>query len=204
MIVLKNLTPFARGSRRQCYISQDNMDHCIKIILPERPPELIRQKSKFYKKVLKPSHFNENLNEIKGHYFIPFYEHFPVCFDTVNTDLGEGLVVELIRNDDGSISETVANTLEKRELNEDETHALFEFFDHLLKHAIIIRDLSKSNIVLQRKNGKIKAYLIDGFGNSDFLPFVKYSETLARKKILRKIGRTFRNLDYHWKSDTEH
>jgi hypothetical protein len=203
MITLSHQKPFAKGSRRQCYVYQEDTTKCIKVILPERPPELIRSKSKLYKKVMSPKHFDENLNEVKGHKLLFWYEHFPVCFDTVDTDLGTGLVVELIRNDDGEISPTVADVLKQRDLNAAESNALTEFFDYLLKHAIIVRDLTARNVVLQRQAGRIKAYMVDGFGNSDFLPFVKFSTRLARAKLLRKIGRSFKFMDYHWQPDVQ-
>ncbi len=67
-----------------------------------------------------------------------------------------------------------------------------------MRHAIIVRDLSLSNVVFQHKDGKVKAYMVDGFGNSDILPLVAHSERLARAKILRKVKRTFGFLDYQW------
>lgn len=202
MIILSHLKPFAKGSRRQCYVHEDDAKKCIKVILPERPPEAIRSRSKLYKRFLSVSHFNENLNEVKGHQTLFFYEHFPVCFDTVETDLGTGLVVELIRNGDGKISSTIADIRKERELNDVERQALIHFFDYLMKHAIVVRDLTPRNIVLQYKGDNVKAYMIDGFGNSDLLPLVKYSARLARAKILRKLGRTFQFIDYQWQPNT--
>ena len=203
MIILLHQKPFAKGSRRQCYVHQEDADKCIKVTLPERSPEAIRKSSKLYKRILGASHFDENINEIKGHQSLFVYEHFPVCFDIIDTDLGKGLVVELIRNDDGNIASTVSEVMQERQLTSEELQALKVFVDYLMKHGIIVRDLTPRNVVFQYKDGRVKAYMIDGFGNSDFLPFVKFSVRLARAKILRKVSRTFQFLNYRWQPELQ-
>ncbi|WP_423170664.1 YrbL family protein [Vibrio diabolicus] len=64
--------------------------------------------------------------------------------------------------------------------------------DYLLESRVIPSDLVMSNILVRQSGEEITLYLIDGFGNTEFIPVSDFIPYLMHKKINRKFKKFLR------------
>lgn len=163
-----------RGSERTCYVHPENSDRCIKInhsSLNKQSNNELRYLTNLLKR---------NIS----------WQHIPKLYGVVQTNLGEGVVYDLIRDYDGEVSNTLAHYL-KREADIEETRqivgALQEFRDYLLSQHIMVRDPNSTNFALQKcSEHKVQLVLIDGIGNANFAPMFNQLNWFVDMKIRRK------------------
>lgn len=123
----------------------------------------------------------------------------PAFYGEVKTNLGQGLIFELIRDYDGNISrnldwylEDESRTPEAGEL----VSQLRALRRYLLEERIIARDLKAANILPRRlAPAEMKWVVADGLGNNEFIPIAEYVDWLGRRKILRKWNGFVRGLE---------
>lgn len=201
LIKLSDRTPIARGDHRECYHHPLESDKCIKV-LHEDWREINRRKNDPLRIFRSKAHFHENLTEAKelkkiekrcGSHLV---KHFPRSHGFVATDLGEGLVVDFIRDHDGRPAQTLKSYIWEHGYDRKSRTAIEEFWTFLFDHAVIVRDPDPYNICLaEDANGTLTAYLIDGYGRSDFLPFVEWFPNKTRKKLSKRRARFNRSVD---------
>lgn len=209
MLNLKSLDKaFTQGGNRLCFFHPEDSGRCIKIARPDRTPEL-RRKQKSFPKNLKPlDRFDENKNEfseikrIQKNIGDKAFSLIPRCYGFVDTDLGQGLCLEMIKDDDGKVSLSLKQYLWLNGVDESLQAALKFFARDWQMLAMPSRDLLLHNIVVQQAlvQGKLKAkrlVVIDGLGWSG-LPFIYYlfngwAKNKARKKI-EKLEKAIKNL----------
>ena len=116
-LVLTGQEPFARGGNRLCFVHPEDDLRCIKVRRPDFTLE-DRRREKGFPKNLKPlASFDDNreeylvMKQLRRTYGEPIFRHISRCFGFVDTDLGKGLVSELIRDHDGAISQTLKKYL---------------------------------------------------------------------------------------------
>lgn len=197
MIELRHLESFAKGGNRACYVNPQNNDQCIKILLPERSPEMKRRSAKGLKRLRPLFYYDDNLREFKSYRRIEAFAgadawtHLPKCAGLVKTDLGTAIVTELIRDYDGRVSVDVKARLRSHGNDIAFRSAVSDFCHYLRSVTVPTRDILLHNLVAKRVDGdgKVRLYLIDGFGTSDLLPFVYWFPRLARSKAERKVIR---------------
>ena len=85
--------PFGRGKRRLCYVHPEDPRKAIRLAPREQIPSL-RREFEFYKQLKR-----------RG---IDTGAHIPTCYGSCKTNLGQGIVVDLVRNHDGDISRTLS------------------------------------------------------------------------------------------------
>ena len=62
--------------------------------------------------------------------------------------------------------------------------------ENYIQYNIEIRDFIPSNyFVKELNNDQIKIYIIDGIGNSNFLPYSEWFSFIGKKKIIRRINK---------------
>ncbi len=191
-ILLKNKEFLFRGSNRICFVHPDDHNKILKVVIPEKKPEARRRAAPLYKKIRPLGAFDINLKELNafknlGKKGDEVWKHFPKCFGIVETDLGDALCQELIREWDGTISKTVEYYLNEKSMTGEMKRAVDEFLLFLLNQMIIVRDLTAENLIIRKNKDGFCVFMIDGIGNADFLPIAEISKTWAKYKIKRKI-----------------
>ncbi len=178
-----------RGRERTCYRHPKNNKLVIKVSTSGKKAEA-------------------NHNELKGYRILrqegidlSFISH---CYGFVNTDQGQGLVCDCIRDDDGTISKTIWDIVVFQD-DCDVKHVIEvaeTFCNFLISNRIWIFDLNLKNIVLkQLTDGTCKPYIIDLKGryvNNELIPFSRYIPYLSLQKLRRRSSQLLQRIaDYH-------
>lgn len=108
MIELTDDLIFAEGGRRYCFVHPDDPRKCVKTLSPNGDPQKRKKEAIWYKKLRPLSMFDDNKRELKSFQDLEkkgevVWEHFPRCYGIQSTNRGDGIVTDLIRNEDGSI-----------------------------------------------------------------------------------------------------
>lgn len=121
-------------------------------------------------------------------------------YGTVETDMGEGLVFDLIRDANGTVSQPLVHYFATEALTaqlEDPIGKFHLLKQYLMHYKIIVKDLGIYNILYQKlEGGRGNFMIIDGVANNDFLPFSTYIDYFALQKIQRRwerFAQKFRN-----------
>ncbi len=193
-IKLANLTPFANGGNRLCFIHPDDSRLCIKVARPGFSPAEKRSRKKFPKNLKPLRSFDDSqiehdvLIDIQNNLGDAVLEFIPKSYGMIETDMGPGIVTNLVIDDEGKISVTLLQYLWEKGLTGPIQKSLDHFYQNWQSLVIPSRDLLLHNIVVEQKqNGECRLMVIDGLGWSDMIPLAKISKKLAYKKAGRKI-----------------
>jgi hypothetical protein len=195
MLHLTDELKFAQGGRRICYVHSTDTHRCIKVLRPRGQPLRRRQKSAWYKRLRPLSSFDDNLRELAAfekmkRYDDSIWEHFPRCYGMEQSNLGDGIVTDLIRDEDSDeISQTFREYLKAKGSSPELMNALDAFFNKLIEQQAVTRDILDHNLVVKVESAGLRIMLIDGFGSSDFLSSKVTALFSSRRKVLRKIQR---------------
>ncbi|NVK39647.1 MAG: hypothetical protein HWE39_00260 [Oceanospirillaceae bacterium] len=195
-LALKTEKPFAQGGHRLCFVHPQDPQRCIKVRRPDFPLEDLRRKKGFPKTLLPLSRFDDNREEFEVISSLArnlgeaAFEHVSRCFGFEDTDLGPGLVLELVRDADGAISQTLKAHLWFEGYTPDCRDAVERFCARWRELQIPSRDLLMHNILVQRdESGRIcRLVVIDGLGSPNILPFNWLPAALRERKVDRKIA----------------
>lgn len=143
-----NLQPhdfIASGGTRDVYHYPLKSDRCIKI--QQKKGDFNRNEKEFYLGAAK--------NSI-----------IPLFFGEVNTNYGRGIVVEIIRDFDHSISLSLLDYIKKGGITKKHARAIIEKIGLILiKNKLLLHDAGLQNILLKKdKNGNFSPVVIDGLG----------------------------------------
>ena len=178
MIMLEASRFVGKGLHRECYIHPENEQLCVKVVVAGDQSES-RREQKYYK----------------------LLQRRQICWDIlprfhglVDTNKGSGAIFDLIRDDNGEVSNTLEYYLSAEQLDSSENagicQAITVFKSELYRQAIITMTLSPKNIIYKKTAAHAgRLVLIDNIGNSDFIPICNYIHYLAKKKISRKLLR---------------
>ncbi len=182
--------PFAEGRERRCYLHPQDPDKVIKI---PKGAETVQTRRELV--------FFRNLQK-RG---FADYSHLPRFYGTVETNLGQGLVIELIRDRDGQISRSlnwyIDNGMTRDEV---ETHFL-RLKQYLLENLVIFNhDLTSGNMLLRKAEDDCgKLVIIDGLGDVVAIPWFNRIPAHARAKIERRWNRLVtRFYQHHFLDET--
>ncbi|MGI9286263.1 MAG: YrbL family protein [Pseudomonadales bacterium] len=182
MLQISDSHLIGKGSERTCYVHPENSAQCIKI-----NHSTLKKQSNNELKYLTIL-LQRNIS----------WQHIPKFYGMVQTNLGEGMVYDLVRDYDGAVSNTLAHYLTS-EIDVEETRqivvALQEFRDYLLSQHIMVRDPNATNFALQKCNqNRVQLVLIDGIGNANFAPLFNQLNWFVDMKIKRKWNHFERSL----------
>ncbi len=161
------------GDNRHCYIHPVDPNKCIKVLRPDTPAKVNMREKRYYEVLLKRGISWERLAQYYG---------------TEQTTQGEGLVFELVRDDDGSISKTLDYylNLNDDQINDEIVRQIDLLQNYFMHESIVFRDLITLNILMKKKSvDDYDLIVIDGIGHNDALRFCEYSKSVARRKIKR-------------------
>ncbi|MFO7936265.1 MAG: YrbL family protein [Kiritimatiellia bacterium] len=200
MIELKHIKWLDQGANRVCYIHPDDPGKVLKIIKPWKRAELKRRIAPFYKRFRSVRCFDDNQQELKALRLLEKKKnasrHFPKCYGMVDTDLGQALCLEYVCS---GWKEGEALSLEKylhaNGFTPEIMKALDDLFGFLYENIIITRDMRCFNIMVRYVDDKINLVIVDGLGNSEFIPVSNFIPAVGRLKIQRKFNRFKNRLD---------
>lgn len=194
MLTLTDKQPFARGGNRLCYVHPENSKLCVKVRRPDFTLEDRRRKKGFPKNLRPLSAFDDNLEEyremqfLEQHFGDRAFQHISRCYGFVDTDMGKGLVSELIRNPDGRIAVTLKQYLWDHGLTDQVRQVIEAFIDFWTFELIPSRDLLLHNIVVEMdSDAPRRLVVIDGLGATGLLPFQWHPRFFRARRVNSKI-----------------
>ena len=171
-----NSDPIGKGKERACYVHPEDPRKAIKISTGKVSAQS-RREIKFYRRLQKRGELVD--------------EHIPKFHGLCETNLGQGIVVDLIRNYDGEISRPLNWYLAQGfPIGEFEPY-LDELKQSFLQNLIIFNhDLTIGNLLVQKSSAiKVRLVAIDGLGDVTALDWLDYFPFLVRRKIRRRWAR---------------
>ena len=193
-LALSAAQPFAKGGNRLCFVHPENPQRCIKVRRPDFTLEDLRRSKGFPKNLRPLSSFDDNLeeynvmNELDQRFGEQLYRHVSHCYGFVDTDMGPGLVSELIRNSDGKISYSLKQQLAEKGMTPDLKTAIDQFCAFWETECIPSRQLLPHNIVAQcNEQGEVfRLVAIDGLGDPTILPARWLPDSWKRRRYKEK------------------
>lgn len=192
-LVLKHERPFAIGGTRLCYIHPEHSDRCIKVLRRDRRPSVRRRLTRGIKRYRPLQHFDDQVKEVLAYRELQrrrdadIWRHVPEFFGTVWTDQGPGIITKLIRNADDKLPQTLETELAYG-MNHPLHRAIERFNTWLREKLVLTRGLLPHNIIVVYPDDRsCRLVIVDGLGNPEWIPISQWSETLARRKIERRI-----------------
>lgn len=194
MIELKDQDLFAQGGRRFCFKHPQDAGKCIKTLSPAGDPATRRKQAPWYKRRRSLLCFDDNFRELASfhqlnRYGADIWDHFPRCYGMHSTNRGQGICTDLVRNADGSIPLSVREYVVENGKTAELLAALKVFFDFLVTHGVVTRDVLDHNILAVEGPDGLRVVMIDGFGSSEWIPVSLLIPAVGRCKARRKERR---------------
>lgn len=196
MLKLGEETLFGRGGSRDCHFHPIRDDRCLKVHRPDKGFAQLRAVDPFYKRLRPISHYDQNLRD-----FIEFKKLWarvegipnpplPEVDGLVETSLGRALCMELIRDANGDVSQSLKEFIMQNGFTDQARKALDELERKHLECALLVRDPFPHNVLVQRLDDDQSHMLfIDGLGDSALIPINQFFKSAARKRIAKKFKR---------------
>lgn len=180
-IITLSAEPVGQGRERSCYRHPDDPGKLIKI--PNRGSEVqTRREIDFYRRLERRGGVD--------------YSHIPRFYGSVDTNLGRGIVVDLVSDADGGISRSMRWYLNHGMPIQQFEPLLDELRRYLLDNLVIFNhDLVLGNLLLQRRAADAsRLVIIDGLGDVVKIQWLNRLEAHARAKIERRWARFIRHV----------
>lgn len=196
-LLLRHLEPFGVGGRRSCYVHPHDPEKCVKVLRTDE------RRTVRHKKTIIPAHwrraYDNNaherrvLEELERRIGPAMGRHLPRSYGMVETDLGPGFVLDLVRDHDGRISRSLRELLTTGHPLDTLRPSFDEFGRFLSDHLVLTRKLLDHNLVVSMQpDGPGRMVLIDGLGDPAFIPFSSWIPPLGRAKIARRLEEAWR------------
>lgn len=181
MLILSKF--IGKGATRICFEHPLCSDKCVKVMARSKNERQLFRELQVY-------------SLVKGYLseYLPRYEP-----RIVKTNLGKGLVCDMLRDDDGNCSQTLGSYLAAGAVDEELIAQMWHFSYCLAEHDLFFYDFNLQNFVVQIKDGHkllrytdLKSY--NNYKSWTFLKLEKVLIPLARQLMLHRIKRLFRTL----------
>lgn len=199
IIQLSELTPFAKGGNRLCFVHPSDNNLCIKVRRPDFSLTALKKTKPWWKQWRPISWFDDNLEEWNNYHKI-----MRICgeksqmviskqIEFVQTDFGLGLVSSLIRDDNGSISLSLQEHIWRHGLQNETALVIDRFIKTWTELAIPSRNLLLHNLVVQCDdlNRARKIVVIDGLGSPQAIKTEWLPKHIQTKKAAEKASKLY-------------
>lgn len=182
------------GGTRYCFQHPEHRDRCVKVLRPDRTGEARKLLRRDFKRYLPARYLDDQRKEIIAYTQLlkgaseGLWHHVPRYYGTEDTDMGIGIVTELMRNTDGSWPENLESLLPAGMTEELET-GIDTFVAAVRRERILSRDLLPHNIIAVREDSGFRVMLVDGIGNAELIPLSTWFGFFADRKTARKTER---------------
>lgn len=168
--------PIGKGRERTCYVHPDDPSKLIKVQTGEISVQSNREID-FYQRLARRK-------EIE-------YTHLPRFYGLQQTNLGNGIVVDLVSDFDGNISRSLRWYLDQGDPISKFELQLAQLKSYLLDNLVIFNhDMVTRNILFQRLDeGSDRLVLIDGIGDVVSIQWLNRFPWHVRSKIKRRWQR---------------
>jgi hypothetical protein len=192
-LILSQSKPFGIGGRRLCFVHPLEPAKCIKVLRTDARRTIRSRASKvpaqFRRKYDNNADEQAELENVFRRVGPSAAECLPRCYGVVPTDLGPGLVLDLIRDADGGISRSIRELITKGMPLAELRPAFNAFGDFLLRHRILTRRIHDHNLAARHNaDGTRSLFLIDGLGDPTWLPLSRWIRSLGEAKIRRNLA----------------
>ena len=190
---LQGLTPFAVGGTRLCFIHPHDSEKCVKVLREDRTPQARRNRTKGIKRFRSVKHWDDQRKELVAYQHLlqrdkkTIWNHIPEFFGIVETDLGVGIVTRIYRNYDDKFPKNLEEEVPQG-IDDLLQFAISDFKEWLRNELVVTRDLLPHNIIVVRNSVRhCRLMIVDGLGNSEWIPVSTWFQSFARRKIERKL-----------------
>lgn len=176
------------GSKRSCYVHPSNHNLCIKVLSNtcDKHDGIVAQQLEV-----------DDYSVLQRCERSALFDRIPRFEGTVETDLGLGIVSQLLRDVDGEISQNLAKLLQKQGLTPELVKAIEKLKQWLHEQHLLTRDTGPHNIVAVRvANSKWHLVIIEGWINRKFRWLHCRSTHLATYLINRQLRKFDRRMEY--------
>lgn len=197
MILLQGEQPFARGGNRLCFVHPQLSDRVIKVRRPQWTLEDLRRKKGFPRNLRPLSSFDESLTEFRlmqrldARIGEPLYAVVSRNYGFVDTDMGQGLCSELIRNADGKVARSLMQYIWENGITPTLERALARFEQAWVPLPVPTRDVLLHNVVApcDAQGEIVRLVVIDGLGSSGLIPYGWLPPALKVRRARKKMER---------------
>ena len=199
-LALKGLEPFGIGGRRWCFVHPLDPGKCIKVLRTDERRTVRHKKrivpASWRREYDNNAHEKRILEDLETRVGPAMAEHLPRCYGVAPTDLGPGLVLDLIRDDDGGISRSIRELITIGHELSSLRKSFDDFGRFLAQHLILTRNLLDHNLVVEMKAGRPqRIVLIDGFGDPAWLPVSRWVPALGRAKVAKRLAEAWQRFE---------
>lgn len=167
-----------KGATRLCFHHPDDTDKCVKVAMRSRNIPQLQQELDAVKAC----------QAVLGKY-MPYYGN-----ELVQTNIGPGLVCELIKNDDGTTAPSLASLRHQKKLLKEIKPQIIDFAQIVLQNSIPLYDFNVANFVIQTKNGEKHLRLTDIKTYNNYKPWIylhteKFIPAVSKMIVKRRLKR---------------
>ena len=179
-----------RGGTRECWQHPLHDNLCVKVNLEHRKNNSLLYEIRVYERIK---------NLLPG--------LIPVIYpDLVETDKGQGLVSDLVRNEDGTVSPSLRECFARGDDMKEILNPLNRIIKRLIVRDIFFLDLNTGNFSVQTVHGKKIVIMTDvkslnRAGFKGFLHLERIFAPLARNIMFRRIRRLYNSLGLEFPYD---
>lgn len=202
VLALQGLEPFGIGGRRMCFVHPHEPKKCVKVLRTDdgRTVRLKNKKhiipARWRREYNNNTHEMRTLGDLEKRIGPEMGKHLPRCYGMVPTDMGPGLVLDLVRDHDGGISRSIRELITVGYDLSALRASFDEFGKFLSKNLVLTRNLLDHNLVVEmREDGPGPMFLIDGFGDPAWIPFSKWFPALGRAKVRKRLDEAWRRFE---------
>lgn len=132
--------------------------------------------------------------------FLPYYHE-----ELVNTQLGPGLMCEIVKDDDGSVSRRLTEYIDKKVLTKRTIAQLGIFAKLVTENGIPFYDMNPNNFLIQFKGGKQRLLYVDLKYYGIYKPWIylhleNYIPAISRMIVKRRLKRLFDWVEKHYQA----
>ena len=170
----------AEGTDRKCFRHPDNENRCVKVLHPDTEAGRFWREIRYYSRLQRRGVDFRHLTPYRG---------------LLETNLGKAAVFDLVLDDDGRISRSLAYYLAEndRRFNDWIVDEIEQLKQNFYEQWIVFHDLNPTNILVKRLGfDEFRLVVIDGIGHNHFIPLASYSKAFARKKLVRVWNHRYR------------
>ena len=153
MLSLFKAQPFAEGSNRLVYVHPHNPDLCVKVASRPYDPRC----RKAQRRELRDWAWLQRWGREA------WFDRIPTIEGVVSTDLGDGIVSTLYRDESGRIGRNLAQILVEGGLTPSLAQAIDELEEWLRQHRLPTWDTGPSNVVAARRGDRWTLFIIEGW-----------------------------------------
>ena len=174
--------PVGKGQERTCYVHPDDPNKAVKVLHGDKRKQTLREIACY--------------RELEARRSPVSFSHLPRFYGWTSTNKGEAIVVDLVRDYDGSISKSLKQLLYDGHSIEEFTPQLRDLKRYFLDNRVVFNnDMSRQNLLFQKvAPGLARLVIVDGIGDHVRIKTLNAIPFLVRHKIRRRWERFERKM----------